>query len=251
MVEHGRVDEPESTEAGSTEAGSTEADAPRPLARVVSFRSRRDALTPSQQEALDTWWDARGAAVGTPLDPPAWFGRTAPLVVEVGCGTGVATAAMAAAEPDVDVLAVDVYRPGLAQLLGHCGRLGVANVRVLLGDAVPLLADQLAPGSLAGVRVFFPDPWPKTRHHKRRLLASRTLELIASRLAPGGVLHVATDVADYAAFTVAQAAAVPALQRVEPGTPTPVSTDRPETKFERRAALAGSAVTELVWRRGA
>ncbi|GAB2907538.1 tRNA (guanosine(46)-N7)-methyltransferase TrmB [Rhodococcus aerolatus] len=226
----------------------------RPLARVVSFRSRRDALTARQQRAWDTWWPSRGAHVDDVvtaggLDTRAWFGRTAPLVLEVGCGTGVATAALAESEPGLDVLAVDVYRPGLAQLLAACDERGVGSVRVLHGDAVPLLAEGLAPGSLTAVRVFFPDPWPKQRHHKRRLLSRATLGLVASRLRPGGVLHVATDVADYAAFTRAEAAAVPELVDHEPGADAPVRLDRPETKFERRAGAAGSAVTEIVLRR--
>lgn len=228
----------------------------RPLARVVSYRSRRDALTTAQQQAWDRWWPTRGAHVTDVLatgrlDTAAWFGRSAPLVLEIGCGTGVATAALAEAEPQLDVLAVDVYRPGLAQLLGHCEQRGVGSVRVLHGDAVPLLADVLAPGSLTAVRVFFPDPWPKNRHHKRRLLSRATLALVASRLRPGGVLHVATDVADYAAFTRAQAADVADLVAHEPGSAAPVSLARPETKFERRAGAEGSAVTEIVLRRRA
>ena len=223
---------------------------------MVSFRSRRDALTPAQRRTWQRWWPERGATVADlvaagRLDTTALFGRAAPVVLEIGCGTGVATAAMAAADPGTDVLAVDVYRPGLAQLLGSCDRAGVSWVHALLGDAVPLLAESLAPGSLAGVRVFFPDPWPKTKHHKRRLLSAATLELVASRLRPGGVLHVATDHPGYAAFTRTQAARVPALAPLPPGAPSPVVLDRPETKFARRAAAAGSAVTELVYHRTA
>ena len=248
-MDHVRVDPaPDGPDDRGTDSPDGADGTDRPLARVVSFRSRRDALTPARQLAWDTWWPTRGADVGsTPLDLPAWFGRTAPVVLEIGCGTGVATVAMATAEPEIDVLAVDVYRPGLAQLLGHCEREGVSNVRVARGDAVTLLADQLAPGSLTGVRVFFPDPWPKNRHHKRRLLAARTLSLIASRLRPGGVLHVATDSADYASFTATQAGSVPALVPHDIAAVAPIALRRPQTKFERRAAEAGSPVTELVW----
>jgi len=155
------------------------------MARVVSFRPRRDALTANQQRTWDTRWPHWGALVPffdhgpggiaggvpppgqvlpAPLDTAAWFGRNAPLVLEIGSGTGTATAVMAATEPDVDVLAVEVYRPGIAQLFAHCERAGVTNVRALHGDAVTVLRHLLGPGSLAAVRVFFPDPWPKRKH---------------------------------------------------------------------------------------
>ncbi len=220
----------------------------RPRARVVSFRSRRDALTPARQRAWDQWWPSVGADAGTePLDATAWFGRQAPLVVEIGSGTGKATAAMAAAEPEVNLLAVEVYRPGLAQLLQHCAAEGVDNVRVLRGDAVQVLTHQIAPASLAGVRVFFPDPWPKQKHHKRRLLQPAVVELIASRLLPGGVLHVATDYLPYAEQVAAVGDGEPQLRRVGFDTQSTMLLERPVTKFGHRAARAGSAVTELLW----
>lgn len=226
----------------------TAAPEQRPLARVVSFRSRRDALTPARQRAWDQWWPRLGADAGTDvLDTTGWFGRTAPLVVEIGSGTGTATAAMAAVEPDVDVLAIEVYRPGLAQMFQHCDVAGVTNVRAIRGDAVQVLTHQLAPESLAGVRVFFPDPWPKHKHHKRRLLQQPVVALIASRLSPGGVLHVATDHAPYAEQVAEVGDAEPMLSRIDFGAPTGMLLQRPVTKFEGRAARAGSAVTELLW----
>ena len=238
------------------------------MARVVSFRPRRDALTANQQGAWDRRWPQWGAVVppfdhgpggigaGVPpegqvvpgrLDTAAWFGRRAPLVLEVGFGTGTATVAMAAAEPTVDVLAVEVYRPGIAQLFQHCERAGATNVRALHGDALTVLRHLLGPDSLTAVRVFFPDPWPKRKHLPRRLLQPAVVHLVASRLRPGGVLHVATDAADYAEQIARTGDAEPLLTRLTG--PAPVSLERPVTKFEGRAVAAEVAITDLVWGR--
>ena len=223
---------------------------PRPHARVVSFRSRRDGLTPARQRAWEQWWPRWGADAGTELlDTEAWFGREAPLIVEIGSGTGTATAAMAAAEPEHNLLAIEVYRPGLAQLLQHCATAGVDNVRALRGDAVQVLAQQIAPASLAGVRVFFPDPWPKHKHHKRRLLQAPFVELIASRLGPGAVLHVATDYLPYAEQVAQVGDAEPLLRRMGVDSPSSMLLERPVTKFEGRAERAGSTITDLLWGR--
>ncbi len=183
------------------------------------------------------------------LDTQTWFGRTAPLIVEIGCGTGTATAAMAQAEPEHDLLAIEVYVPGLAQLLQRIEREAIPNIRLLRGDAVDVLEHMIAPQSLLGVRVFFPDPWPKARHHKRRLLQAPTLALIADRLQPGGVLHVATDHAEYAQFIEEVGNAEPKLRPLDWDSiaESPMSHERPVTKFEGKAHRAGSAVTELLW----
>ena len=158
---------------------------------------------------------ADGTTEARPLDTTAWFGRTAPLVLEIGCGAGTSTVAMAQAEPDIDVIAVEVYRRGLAQLLCAVQREDLRNIRLVRGDAVDVLAQLIAPASLTGVRVFFPDPWPKARHHKRRLLQPATVALIADRLRPGGLLHAATDHAGYAAHIAETGDAEPRLRRVE------------------------------------
>jgi len=241
--------------------------------RVTSFRSRRSALTESQQEAWERLWpvlgtQARPGGLGRsdtgkdgeqgpaePLNAGAWFGRQAPLVLEIGCGTGTSTLAMAQAEPGIDVVAVEVYRRGLAQLLGAIDREGVSNIRLVRGDGVDVLEHMVGPGSLSGVRVFFPDPWPKSRHHKRRLLKAETVALIADRLRPGGVLHAATDHAGYAEQIAEVGDAEPLLRRAEPGElgappaygGLPISVQRPITKYEGKARHAGSAVTELIW----
>lgn len=225
--------------------------------RVTSFRSRRSALTQSQQEVWDRLWPSLGRrADEEPHAPPdtldtldtgAWFGRSAALVLEIGCGTGTSTLAMARAEPDLDVIAVEVYRRGLAQLLSAIDREGVPNIRLIRGDGVDVLTDVLGTAELTGVRIFFPDPWPKARHHKRRLLQPATFALIADRLRPGGVLHVATDHAGYAEQIAEAGDAEPALRRARPGELLPISVDRPPTKYETKAHHAGSAVAEFLW----
>ncbi|HLS79312.1 MAG TPA: tRNA (guanosine(46)-N7)-methyltransferase TrmB [Nocardia sp.] len=246
-----------STASAPLEAGRRSPTGSRLYPRVTSFRSRRGALTPNQQAAWERMWPKIGREVGDePLDTEAWFGRKAPLVVEIGCGTGTATAAMAKAEPDVDLIGIEVYQPGLAQLVQAVERDDIGNIRLLRGDAVDVLEHMIAEESLTGVRVFFPDPWPKARHHKRRLLQPATLALIASRLRPGGVLHVATDHAGYAEHIAEVGAGEPRLTGLNATTGgsdellarrCPIGWQRPVTKFEGKAHRAGSAITEFIW----
>jgi tRNA (guanine-N7-)-methyltransferase len=223
--------------------------------RVTSFRSRRSALNDSQQDTWDRLWPHYGTQArwadrpAELLDTAAWFGRAAPVILEIGSGTGTSTLAMAQAEPDIDVVAVEVYRRGLAQLLSGIEREQVGNIRMVRGDGLDVLDYMFAPGSLTGVRVFFPDPWPKSRHHKRRLLQPATLALIADRLRPGGVLHAATDHAHYAGQIAEAGDAEPRLRRIMPGADLPFSVDRPTTKYESKAQQVGSPVAELLWER--
>lgn len=220
--------------------------------RVTSFRTRRTTLSAAQQATWDRLWPEMGTYARTDdgpaprLDTETWFGRCAPIVVEIGCGAGTSTLAMAQAEPDIDVVAVEVYKRGLAQLLSAVDRENVRNIRLVRGDGVDVLDHMFAPNSLTGVRVFFPDPWPKSRHHKRRLLQPATMALIADRLRPGGVLHAATDHMGYAEHIAAVGDAEPRLRRVDTEGVLPMSADRPVTKYERKA-LAGPVVTELLW----
>lgn len=248
MRDNGQVNDAEPRVAGDADRGS------RLYPRVTSFRSRRGSLTEPQQQAWDRTWPTIGADVSdTPLDLDAWFGRQAPTIVEIGSGTGTATAAMAKAEPEMNLVAVEVYRPGLAQLLQAIEREGIPNIRVLRGDAVDVLENMLGPESLIGVRVFFPDPWPKARHHKRRLLKPATFALIADRLAPGGVLHVATDHAEYAEWIAEAGDAEPRLTRLDwdelagGAIDSPMTHERPVTKFEDKAARVGRPITEMIW----
>ncbi|EHB55380.1 tRNA (guanine-N(7)-)-methyltransferase [Mycolicibacterium rhodesiae JS60] len=236
-------------------SATPDAVAAHPYPRITSFRSRRSALTEAQQEVWDRLWPQLGTQARNGekpaghLDTTAWFGRRAPVVLEIGCGTGTSTLGMAMAEPHIDVIAAEVYRRGLAQLLSAVDREGVTNIRLIRGDAVDVLEHMFATGELTGARVFFPDPWPKSRHHKRRLLQSSTIALIADRLRPGGVLHAATDHAGYAEQIAGAGDAEPLLQRVQPGDQLPMSVQRPTTKYETKARHAGSAVTELLWLR--
>ena len=156
---------------------------------------------------------------------------------------------MARSEPNVDVIAVEVYRRGLAQLLSAIDREDATNIRLIRGDAVDVLEQLLGSGSLSGVRVFFPDPWPKARHHKRRLLQPETVALIADRLRPGGILHAATDHPGYAEQIAEVGDAEPLLTRLDADTDPVISVVRPTTKYENKAQDAGSAVTELLWER--
>ena len=224
-----------------------------PRLGTVSFR--RGTLTDNQQ-AL---WQERFPELGTvltedsgPIDYDAWFGRTgAPTVLEIGSGTGTSTVAMALAEPDTNVIAAELYKPGLAKMLGNLTRNGVDNIRMVRGDGIEVLARMIPPASLTGVRVFFPDPWPKARHHKRRIIQSGPLHLIATRLKPGGVLHVATDHADYAEWIAELVDVEPLLEyKGWPWPECPILTDRQViTKFEGRGHRLEHEITEFLWRR--
>ncbi|WP_375546214.1 tRNA (guanosine(46)-N7)-methyltransferase TrmB [Dietzia sp. NCCP-2495] len=233
--------------------GATPDDSSRLFPRVTAYRFRRGTMRPGQQRNWDEHWPTYGQNVSDEtVDPEALFGRKAPLVVEIGSGTGTSTAAMAAAEPELDVIAVEVYQPGLAQLLGMVLREELNNVRMIRGDGVDVLTNMIAPDSLTGVRVFFPDPWPKARHHKRRLLQSGTFALISSRLKPGGVLHVATDHVDYAEWIGPTGDAEPSLERLDATTDrghVPFSLDRPVTKFEGKGLQEERVINEFLWRR--
>lgn len=223
---------------------------------VVSFVRRGGRITVGQQRAWDTHWSRLGRELTElpvgPLDAAGWFGRDAPLLLEIGSGMGETTAALAAAEPGVNYLAVEVYEPGLAQLMLRAETLGLTNLRLLRGDAVHLLTEHMAPGSLAGVRVFFPDPWPKKKHHKRRLVTPEFVALVANRLAPGALLHMATDWAEYAAEMLAAGSAERLLRNDfanHPGGWAPRPEWRPVTKFETRARAEGRECHDVIFRR--
>ncbi|NLU83710.1 tRNA (guanosine(46)-N7)-methyltransferase TrmB [Rhodococcus sp. HNM0569] len=249
MRDNGPVNHADQETQARHEGGpSPESRGSRLYPRVTSFRSRRGSLTDAQQGAWDRLWPTIGADVSDDrLDAAEWFGRDAPLILEIGSGTGTATAAMAKAEPHVNLLAVEVYRPGIAQLLQQIEREDIRNIRILRGDAVDVLENMLPPASLTGVRVFFPDPWPKARHHKRRLLQPATFALIADRLKERGVLHVATDHAEYAEAIAEAGNAEPRLTTLD--WESPMTHERPVTKFEGKARDVGRGVTELIWGR--
>ena len=182
------------------------------------------------------------------LDTAAVFGRQAPCILEIGFGMGHATAAIAAARPDTDFIGVEVHEAGVGALLKLIGEQGLQNLRIVRHDAVEVLQQMIAPASLAGVHIFFPDPWHKKRHHKRRLIQPPFVALLASRLAPGGVLHCATDWQPYAEQMLEVLSAEPALVNTAAGyAPRPAY--RPLTKFEQRGLGLGHGVWDLVFRR--
>jgi len=182
------------------------------------------------------------------LDVARTFGRVAPLILEIGFGMGDATAAIAAASPQLDFLGIEVHPPGVGALLQRIDAERLHNVRIVQHDAVAVLERMLAPASLAGAAVFFPDPWPKKRHHKRRLIQPAFVALLASRLAPGAALHLATDWAPYAQQMLEVLSAEPTLINTAQGfAPRPAY--RPLTKFERRGDQLGHPAQDLVFRK--
>ena len=224
--------------AGAPNAGSR---------RVRSFVVRAGRIGPGQARALATL-SARYVVPFAErlLDPAAVFGRVAPLVVEIGFGMGAATAAIAAATPEVDFLGIEVHPPGIGALLQRIEEAKLANVRIVQHDAVEVLEAMIAPASLAGAHVFFPDPWPKKRHHKRRLIQPAFVRLLASRLAAGATLHCATDWEPYAEQMLAVLAAEPSLVNTAGSGFASRPDTRPLTKFEQRGIDLGHGVRDLV-----
>ncbi|MFF0148564.1 tRNA (guanosine(46)-N7)-methyltransferase TrmB [Amycolatopsis sulphurea] len=226
------------------------------LRSVVSYVKRGGRMTVGQQRAWEEHWPRLGRTVADlpagPVDFPAWFGREAPVLLEIGSGMGETTSQLAAAAPELNYLAAEVYDPGLGQLMLRAEKLGVTNLRLMHGDAVVLLTEHVAPGALAGVRLFFPDPWPKKKHHKRRIVQPEFVALVASRLAPGGTFHLATDWEHYAEQMLAVCSAEPALRNRyagEPGGWAPRPPWRPVTKFEQRADVEGRVSHDLIFER--
>jgi len=228
------------------EGGSRDAD-PRHHRRVRSFVRRPGRLTPAQQRALQDLLPAIEIPPDTE-DASKVFARRQPLVVEIGFGNGQALAWMAANEPDKNFIGIEVHEPGVGRLVRDLHDKGLDNVRVAMRDAVEVLAGQIPAGALAEARIYFPDPWPKKRHHKRRLVQAAFVELLAARIRPGGLLHLATDWQPYAEWM---------LERIEPcahfenlGDPlVDRPAWRPQTHFERRGERKGHEIADLLYRR--
>ena len=211
---------------------------------IRTYKPRRSRFTHRAMRALA---DRRDLVVDPSdhlLDLPALFGPGVPVILEIGFGDGEATAHQAAAEPGSGILAVDVHTPGVGELLWRLDQAGLANVRVMETDAIAVLERQIPAHALAGVRSYFPDPWPKARHHKRRLVQPAILDLVRSRLAPGGTWHLATDWAEYAASIEETFAADPHWS----GGPIPRPEGRPLTRYERRALREGRSSVDLLYR---
>ncbi|MHC9790743.1 tRNA (guanosine(46)-N7)-methyltransferase TrmB [Corynebacterium diphtheriae] len=224
--------------------------------RLGSVSFRRGTLTDNQESLWDSNWPILGKdltdAEDQRIDVAEWFGRSGhKAILEIGSGTGTSTAAMAPLEADTNIIAVELYKPGLAKLLGAVVRGDISNVRMIRGDGVEVLTRMFPEESLDGVRIYFPDPWPKARHHKRRIIQSGVLNLIASRLKPGGVLHVATDHADYAEWITELVNVEPQLEFMGwPWDECPQLTNRQViTKFEGKGLDKDHTITEFLWRR--
>ena len=209
-------------------------------------------MTRAQRAAIERGWPAYGLEPKGTLNLHAVFDREAPRVMEIGFGNGEALVALASAHPERDYLGVDVYEPGIGRVLAAVAERGLDNVRIVRGDAVDILGENLAEESLDEVLLWFPDPWPKKRHHKRRLVQPAFVRLVASRLVPGGLFHLATDWENYAEHMLAVLEAEPALANLAgPGAFSTERGGRPTTKFERRGIGLGHRVWDLRFARRA
>ncbi|CAH2813574.1 MAG: tRNA (guanine(46)-N(7))-methyltransferase (EC [Candidatus Burkholderia crenata] len=218
--------------------------------RIRSFVTRAGRVSTGQRRALDEF-GPRFVVPFTPqpLDWDAAFGRTAPRVLEIGFGMGATTAEIASARPSDDFLGIEVHEPGVGALLKLIGEQELTNIRVVQHDAVEVLEHMIAPDSLDGVHIYFPDPWHKARHHKRRLIQPKFVALLVSRLKPGGYIHIATDWQNYAEQMLEILSAEPALENTAGSDYAPRPDYRPVTKFERRGLKLGHGVWDLVFKR--
>ncbi|MFA5912696.1 MAG: tRNA (guanosine(46)-N7)-methyltransferase TrmB [Burkholderiales bacterium] len=216
---------------------------------IRSFVLRQGRVSNAQRRAVDTLSSVYGIAYAPgALDFEQVFGRRAPTILEIGFGMGETTARIAQAHPENNYLGIEVHTPGVGSLLKLIAENALVNLRLVQHDAVEVLDHMIAPASLAGAHIFFPDPWPKKRHHKRRLIQPAFVALLASRLAPGAYLHAATDWQEYAEQILAVFAAEPTLANTAPGF-APRPDYRPQTKFESRGLKLGHGVWDIVFRK--
>lgn len=220
-----------------------------PQRRIRSFVLREGRITPAQQRALKELWPRYGLEAALLADPPAVFGREARRVLEIGFGSGEALLAAALADPASDFLGIEVHRPGVGRLLLAAARAGITNLRVVIADAVEAI-EHLPAAALAEVRLFFPDPWPKKRHRKRRLVQPPFVERLARILVPGGRLLIATDWEEYGQEMLEVLEASPSFRNaIGPGRFAPRPPERPLTRFERRGLERGHRVHDLLFLR--
>ncbi len=217
------------------------------MPHIRSYVRREGRITGAQEEALERLWPRYGIEpTGALLDPAAIFGRSVPLVVEIGFGSGDHLLSSAQARPDTDFIGIEVHRPGAGRVLQQADKLGLGNLRVLCADAVEVLRERLPEGAIDEVVIFFPDPWPKKRHQKRRLIQPAFVAVLARALRPGGRLRLATDWADYARHMLDVMSAAPQFANASAeGGAMPRPADRPLTRFESRGLRLGHEVADF------
>jgi len=216
--------------------------------RIKSFIRRQGRATAGQRLALENLWDQYCLSPDQDYDLTKVFGRQAPLIVEIGFGNGSSLADMAEANPDQDYLGIEVHRPGVGHLMMLLDERQISNVRIYNHDAIEILEQKIADASLAGVHLFFPDPWHKRRHHKRRIVRPSFLALLNNKLTVGGYFHAATDWGDYAKEMLALLSADSGLQNASAsGDYSPRPDYRPLTKFENRGLKLGHGVWDLIF----
>lgn len=222
-----------------------------PYRHIRSFAMRRGHITQAQRRAYEERFPAFGVpSTASPLDFEQVFDRRAPTVLEIGFGMGETTAAIAQNRPDVDFLGIEVFTAGVGALLKRIDELALTNVRIVHHDAVEVVRDMIPPASLAGVHIYFPDPWQKKRHHKRRLVAPPFVGLLTTRIAPGGYLHCATDWEDYAQQMLEVLGQEPELANTAAGfadAPVNPLCERPTTKFNARGSRLGHGTWDVVF----
>lgn len=219
-----------------------------PIRKIRSFILRQGRLTQGQQFALDNFWDKYCLDPSKPMDVSEVFGRAAPLTVEIGFGNGECLAKLAAANPDKDYIGIEVHRPGVGHLIIQLEQQGLTNVRAYCHDAIEVLANNIADNSLSAVHLFFPDPWHKRKHHKRRIVQSSFVDLLTKKLQSGGYFHAATDWEHYAK---AMLEVLSADARFTNTSSTNTYCERPTyrllTKFEQRGLRLGHGVWDLIF----
>ena len=230
---------------------STVSETQQPLRRIRSFVLRTGRMTDGQKKAYARLWPQLGLDLSPDLlDYQHVFGREAPRVFEIGFGMGDSLAAMAAAEPDKDFIGVEVHSPGVGRLMSLAEDQGLTNLRMFCDDAVEVLEQRIPDASLSRVQVYFPDPWHKKRHHKRRLIQPAFIQLLRQKLLPGGIIHLATDWENYAEHMMAVMSEAEGFSNMQgPGHYAPRPDFRPMTKFEKRGERLGHGVWDLLFRK--
>jgi tRNA (guanine-N7-)-methyltransferase len=244
-------DAPSTTEATAHRDPALQGPEPPPVRRAIrSFVVRAGRMTVAQERAWRELWPQWGIEKGDgPLDFAAIFGRKGQVTLEIGFGNGESLIALAAAHPERNFVGLEVHPPGVGHLLLRCEAERVGNVRVICHDAVEVLQQRVPDASLDEVLLYFPDPWPKKRHHKRRIVQPAFVDLVARKLAPGGVFRMATDWQHYAEHMLATASACVALRNESAsGDYVPRPESRPVTRFERRGHRLGHGVWDLAFR---